>query len=119
MANQLYVIPLLRIIFFFFPGCARDWDGLSCWPRAAVGEIVKIPCPRFFEEITNIHGKTFFIFLLSLHALKINSSTYRFSNFHVFMIHKAIQCQPTQGNDAHTHLGLWWIFNTFLFRVQY
>uniref|UniRef100_A0A669QKW0 Growth hormone-releasing hormone receptor n=2 Tax=Phasianus colchicus TaxID=9054 RepID=A0A669QKW0_PHACC len=37
-------------------GCARDWDGLSCWPRAALGEIVKIPCPRFFLEITNIHG---------------------------------------------------------------
>ncbi|NXJ07082.1 VIPR protein, partial [Odontophorus gujanensis] len=48
-------------------GCTRDWDGLSCWPRAALGEIVKIPCPRFFEEITNIHGKIFFIFFLSPH----------------------------------------------------
>ncbi|KFO09661.1 Vasoactive intestinal polypeptide receptor, partial [Balearica regulorum gibbericeps] len=37
-------------------GCARDWDGLTCWPRATFGEVVKVPCPRFFEEITNIHG---------------------------------------------------------------
>ncbi|XP_025896837.1 vasoactive intestinal polypeptide receptor-like [Nothoprocta perdicaria] len=37
-------------------GCPRDWDGLSCWPRAAFGEVVKVPCPGFFEEITNIHG---------------------------------------------------------------
>ncbi|XP_075273611.1 vasoactive intestinal polypeptide receptor 1 [Opisthocomus hoazin] len=37
-------------------GCSRDWDGLTCWPRAAFGEVVKVPCPRFFEEITNFHG---------------------------------------------------------------
>ncbi|NXU30749.1 VIPR1 protein, partial [Thalassarche chlororhynchos] len=37
-------------------GCTRDWDGLTCWPRATFGEVVKVPCPRFFEEITNIHG---------------------------------------------------------------
>ncbi|NWH50726.1 VIPR protein, partial [Fregata magnificens] len=39
-------------------GCARDWDGLTCWPRATFGEVVKVPCPRFFEEITNIHGSS-------------------------------------------------------------
>ncbi|KAM8810454.1 vasoactive intestinal polypeptide receptor 1-like [Eudromia elegans] len=39
-----------------FKGCPRDWDGLSCWPRATFGEVVKVPCPGFFEEITNIHG---------------------------------------------------------------
>ncbi|XP_010001537.1 PREDICTED: vasoactive intestinal polypeptide receptor 1-like [Chaetura pelagica] len=37
-------------------GCSRDWDGLTCWPGATFGEVVKVPCPRFFEEITNIHG---------------------------------------------------------------
>ncbi|XP_064559335.1 vasoactive intestinal polypeptide receptor 1-like isoform X2 [Zonotrichia leucophrys gambelii] len=37
-------------------GCARDWDGLTCWPRATFGEVVKIPCPRFFEEFTSTHG---------------------------------------------------------------
>ncbi|KYO47031.1 vasoactive intestinal polypeptide receptor 1 isoform C [Alligator mississippiensis] len=39
-----------------FEGCPGDWDGLSCWPKAAFGEVVKVACPGFFEEITNIHG---------------------------------------------------------------
>uniref|UniRef100_A0A8C0JAC5 Vasoactive intestinal polypeptide receptor 1 n=1 Tax=Chelonoidis abingdonii TaxID=106734 RepID=A0A8C0JAC5_CHEAB len=42
---------------FFFPGCPGDWDGLSCWPKATFGEVVKVACPGFFEEITNIQGK--------------------------------------------------------------
>ncbi|XP_062972771.1 vasoactive intestinal polypeptide receptor 1-like [Elgaria multicarinata webbii] len=39
-----------------FQGCAGIWDGLSCWPKATFGEVVTLPCPGFFEEITNIHG---------------------------------------------------------------
>ncbi|XP_008110432.1 vasoactive intestinal polypeptide receptor 1 [Anolis carolinensis] len=39
-----------------FQGCSGIWDGLSCWPRAAFGEMVTVSCPGFFEEITNIHG---------------------------------------------------------------
>ncbi|XP_019363474.1 PREDICTED: vasoactive intestinal polypeptide receptor 1-like [Gavialis gangeticus] len=39
-----------------FEGCPGDWDGLSCWPKATFGEVVKVACPGFFEEITNIHG---------------------------------------------------------------
>ncbi|KAF7245728.1 Vasoactive intestinal polypeptide receptor [Varanus komodoensis] len=37
-------------------GCAGIWDGLSCWPKATFGEVVTLPCPGFFEEITKIHG---------------------------------------------------------------
>ncbi|XP_075778994.1 pituitary adenylate cyclase-activating polypeptide type I receptor-like isoform X2 [Pelodiscus sinensis] len=37
-------------------GCPVFWDGLSCWPKAAFEEVVKVACPVFFEEITNIHG---------------------------------------------------------------
>ncbi|KAM6452954.1 vasoactive intestinal polypeptide receptor-like isoform 2-T2 [Liasis olivaceus] len=39
-----------------FKGCAREWDGLSCWPEAEFGETVTQPCPGFFEQITSTHG---------------------------------------------------------------
>ncbi|XP_078234384.1 vasoactive intestinal polypeptide receptor 1 [Pogona vitticeps] len=39
-----------------FEGCPGIWDGLSCWPKAMFGEVVMIPCPGFFQEITNIRG---------------------------------------------------------------
>lgn len=65
----------LYIEALFFSGCARDWDGLTCWPRATFGEVVKVPCPRFFEEITNIHGKTFFPILFTPTYFLINSNT--------------------------------------------
>ncbi|CAM2105122.1 unnamed protein product [Caretta caretta] len=42
-------LPILK-------GCPGDWDGLSCWPKATFGEVVKVACPGFFEEITNVHG---------------------------------------------------------------
>ncbi|XP_053872616.1 vasoactive intestinal polypeptide receptor 1 isoform X1 [Malaclemys terrapin pileata] len=29
-------------------GCARMWDNITCWPSAAVGEVVVIPCPTYF-----------------------------------------------------------------------
>uniref|UniRef100_A0A8D2LI16 Growth hormone-releasing hormone receptor n=1 Tax=Varanus komodoensis TaxID=61221 RepID=A0A8D2LI16_VARKO len=43
-------------LFPDFQGCAGIWDGLSCWPKATFGEVVTLPCPGFFEEITKIHG---------------------------------------------------------------
>uniref|UniRef100_A0A8C0QR00 Vasoactive intestinal polypeptide receptor 1 n=1 Tax=Chelonoidis abingdonii TaxID=106734 RepID=A0A8C0QR00_CHEAB len=33
-------------------GCPGDWDGLSCWPKATFGEVVKVACPEV--SISNI-----------------------------------------------------------------
>lgn len=66
MCDVLCDFLYLEALLFLFTGCARDWDGLTCWPRATFGEVVKIPCPRFFEEFTSTHGKIFFLFFLSL-----------------------------------------------------
>ncbi|KAM9789776.1 vasoactive intestinal polypeptide receptor-like [Neosynchiropus ocellatus] len=28
-------------------GCSGTWDKIACWPSAAVGEVVTIPCPKY------------------------------------------------------------------------
>uniref|UniRef100_UPI0037E75E08 vasoactive intestinal polypeptide receptor-like n=1 Tax=Semicossyphus pulcher TaxID=241346 RepID=UPI0037E75E08 len=33
-------------------GCSRTWDKLTCWPSAEVGEVVTIPCPKYFIYFT-------------------------------------------------------------------
>lgn len=66
MCDVLCDFLYLEALLFLFTGCARDWDGLTCWPRATFGEVVKIPCPRFFEEFTSTHGKICFPILLIL-----------------------------------------------------
>ncbi|EMP39809.1 Vasoactive intestinal polypeptide receptor [Chelonia mydas] len=30
------------------PGCGMMWDNITCWPSAAVGEVVVMPCPIYF-----------------------------------------------------------------------
>nr|XP_020504592.1 vasoactive intestinal polypeptide receptor-like isoform X1 [Labrus bergylta] len=29
-------------------GCSGMWDKITCWPGAEVGEVVTIPCPKYF-----------------------------------------------------------------------
>uniref|UniRef100_A0A8C3SC95 Vasoactive intestinal peptide receptor 1 n=1 Tax=Chelydra serpentina TaxID=8475 RepID=A0A8C3SC95_CHESE len=29
-------------------GCRTMWDNITCWPAAAVGDVVVIPCPTYF-----------------------------------------------------------------------
>uniref|UniRef100_A0A667ZNZ7 Vasoactive intestinal peptide receptor 1a n=1 Tax=Myripristis murdjan TaxID=586833 RepID=A0A667ZNZ7_9TELE len=59
--------------FFFFPffsgymkfiaflcSCTGMWDRIACWPSASFGEVVTIPCPKYFFYFTrDVHtGKT-------------------------------------------------------------
>ncbi|RXM36228.1 Vasoactive intestinal polypeptide receptor [Acipenser ruthenus] len=36
--------------------CKTEWDGLQCWPRVAVGEVVSVTCPDFFRYFTAKQG---------------------------------------------------------------
>ncbi|XP_071759795.1 vasoactive intestinal polypeptide receptor-like [Centroberyx gerrardi] len=33
-------------------GCSGMWDRIACWPSASVGEVVTIPCPKYFFYLT-------------------------------------------------------------------
>uniref|UniRef100_A0A8C7X4L9 Vasoactive intestinal peptide receptor 2 n=1 Tax=Oryzias sinensis TaxID=183150 RepID=A0A8C7X4L9_9TELE len=39
-------------------GCPGEWNNVSCWPNAAVGEVLTLPCPSpfllFFEKKGNL-----------------------------------------------------------------
>ncbi|XP_004702917.1 growth hormone-releasing hormone receptor [Echinops telfairi] len=37
-------------------GCPSTWDGLLCWPKAASGEWVSLPCPDFFSYLSSEPG---------------------------------------------------------------
>ncbi|KAM3850012.1 vasoactive intestinal polypeptide receptor-like [Diretmus argenteus] len=34
-------------------GCSGMWDKIVCWPSADVGEVVTIPCPKYFFYFTS------------------------------------------------------------------
>ncbi|XP_056149785.1 vasoactive intestinal polypeptide receptor-like [Lampris incognitus] len=33
-------------------GCSGMWDRIACWPSASVGDVVTIPCPKYFFYVT-------------------------------------------------------------------
>ncbi|XP_026801912.1 adenylate cyclase activating polypeptide 1a (pituitary) receptor type I isoform X1 [Pangasianodon hypophthalmus] len=37
-------------------GCAWEWDNLTCWQAASVGEIVVVSCPELFEFMSPEEG---------------------------------------------------------------
>uniref|UniRef100_A0A8C6WX46 Growth hormone releasing hormone receptor a n=1 Tax=Neogobius melanostomus TaxID=47308 RepID=A0A8C6WX46_9GOBI len=37
-------------------GCRTDWDGINCWLRAEVGEVVNISCSEFLKHFTSNQG---------------------------------------------------------------
>ncbi|XP_047424816.1 vasoactive intestinal polypeptide receptor 2-like [Mugil cephalus] len=38
-------------------GCSGEWDNVSCWHSAAVGEVVTLPCPSSFLLLFGKNGK--------------------------------------------------------------
>lgn len=36
-----------RLLFCLFLGCSVEWDNITCWPGAEIGEVVTIPCPKY------------------------------------------------------------------------
>lgn len=41
-------------------GCAWEWDNLTCWQAASMGEIVVVNCPELFEFMSPEEGESFF-----------------------------------------------------------
>ncbi|KAM9839735.1 vasoactive intestinal polypeptide receptor 2-like [Aulostomus maculatus] len=37
-------------------GCRGEWDNASCWPNAAVGEVLTLPCPAPLLRLFGKHG---------------------------------------------------------------
>ncbi|KAG7319487.1 hypothetical protein KOW79_016630 [Hemibagrus wyckioides] len=36
-------------------GCSGEWD-FACWPSASVGQLVTIPCPKYFTHVSDREG---------------------------------------------------------------
>lgn len=36
-------------------GCTGEWD-VACWPSARIGELVTIPCPKYFSHVSDQRG---------------------------------------------------------------
>lgn len=39
-------------------GCRGEWDNVSCWQSAAVGEVMTLPCPSPFLHLFGKHGES-------------------------------------------------------------
>uniref|UniRef100_A0AAV2JRJ1 G-protein coupled receptors family 2 profile 1 domain-containing protein n=1 Tax=Knipowitschia caucasica TaxID=637954 RepID=A0AAV2JRJ1_KNICA len=37
-------------------GCITDWDGINCWLRAEIGQVVNISCGEVFQPFTSYQG---------------------------------------------------------------
>ncbi|XP_027692792.1 vasoactive intestinal polypeptide receptor 1 [Vombatus ursinus] len=37
-------------------GCRQMWDNITCWPPAAWGQVVIMPCPKIFEHLFSSQG---------------------------------------------------------------
>lgn len=55
--QQRPLVLVLPAAFLFSPGCRRQWDNITCWPKAEVGEVVVRPCPKYFRFLTTFLGK--------------------------------------------------------------
>lgn len=55
--QQTPLVLVLPSAFLFSPGCRRQWDNITCWPEAEVGEVVVRPCPKYFRFLTTFLGK--------------------------------------------------------------
>lgn len=47
---------------FLFSGCRGEWDNVSCWQSAAVGEVTTLPCPSPLLHLFGKNGEFFFFF---------------------------------------------------------
>lgn len=55
--QQIPLVLALPSAFLFSPGCRRQWDNITCWPEAEVGEVVVRPCPKYFRFLTTFLSK--------------------------------------------------------------
>jgi len=51
-------------------GCLGEWDNVSCWQRAAVGEVMTLPCPSPILRLFGKNGESS-SWRLSVSAFKI------------------------------------------------
>lgn len=58
------------------PGCAWEWDNLTCWQAASVGEVVVVSCPELFEFMSPEEGERF-ILLVCVRWFVVFSSYHR------------------------------------------
>lgn len=47
------------ITFVFVSGCPWEWDNLTCWQAAAVGDVVEVNCPELFEFMSPDDGERY------------------------------------------------------------
>lgn len=40
----------------YFSGCAGNWDNITCWRSAEIGETVTVPCPKIFSKFFSKQG---------------------------------------------------------------
>lgn len=50
----------MRASVYLFSGCRGEWDNVTCWQSAAVGEVTTLPCPSPLLHLFGKHGEFFF-----------------------------------------------------------
>lgn len=53
-----YLVLNVSCVWFVCEGCLPAWDSVLCWPRAALGDTIYLPCPPVFSLFKNNTGIT-------------------------------------------------------------
>jgi len=54
-----FVCLLITYLFLCILGCHTNWDGIWCWNRAEVGQVVNVSCSEVSQLFATNQGKLY------------------------------------------------------------
>jgi len=67
-----FVCLLITYLFLCILGCHTNWDGIWCWNRAEVGQVVNVSCSEVSQLFATNQGKLYLSHFCIMAVININ-----------------------------------------------